>query len=1019
MNSLIDTNNNTFNSHLDNAITELGKNQPLYKYDGCFRDDGSRMIPKYNGSYPNINTCYNLAKSKNHTVFGVQYGGECWTGTDMNKAKSLGNGPDCGSSLGGGWTNQVHSISPNPSSSTPEYTYQGCFRDNGSRMIPVYNGYGYDINGCYNVAKSKNHTVFGLQYYGQCFTGTNLDQAKALGDGTSTGQCANQLGGAWTNQVYTTSSATAVSSANTTNATNSYNSANNIYTTIYNQVYEAIKQNSAQGVTNSSTASATAQTNIGIDTSASTKAQLQATKTSINSNQTESSGIKNQNTTVTSYNNSVLQPTNIISAYDNANNAKNLGLSLNTQSNSLQVQAKELEQTAIQEERRYTGIAQQNTFNTVASEFASKYTTALNNAQTAMNGFFTNVSNVENNTKQTLNTTLEKSPLEQKLPDNISIEEANRIAQEFEKNSNNNNYQFVNFTVDSAIAYPSKCLGVSENSNTQRNMTLLDNNLHTYTSCKISSNLANKPYFALVKPNNSTGNLYNCYVSDSATLDRESNRDYVIIWQHGPKTSNPPVSNFRLDICGNFIVTYTDNTTAKITDINPYVYDGCNFYLELLDTGNMKINAQGCRYTDVPQPAWQLFSLQEVQRQLQSILGYGPVYNHEWASKPAKAPNTLTPQTPPTNLLISPNGYYKLEVTTDGNLQLKTTIYGCKYTEVVDGSSNIGNVSNTRLLYTDSVNTNVKGQPYYVYANDTRTPSIETPYYSMNIADSAKTLDRIEWTHPFLKNTDDFVPYTGYSFTSDNTQIQNETNVANSAMDCQTQCKNDRQCNYVYYNNNKCHIGKQNIPKFIPNNNSTLYIRKKRMDMSNNPSRIEPGFINKNNSLEYSRYNIRTDPITTGINFGYTASNKWQQANSKIQKFLNGTEGFYNYGYNDALSDCSGNGSSIGCNKAIQRKQIAPLQRIARDYQGQLAQMETNQTNLQNTINQYNETRNILNKSEKYDFSGNQHFTMEDTSIQNAMQQDTKQLLLQQNDFYIAGSILTTTLLIGAIYLAR
>ena len=171
--------------------------------------------------------------------------------------------------------------------------------------------------------------------------------------------------------------------------------------------------------------------------------------------------------------------------------------------------------------------------------------------------------------------------------------------------------------------------------------------------------------------------------------------------------------------------------------------------------------------------------------------------------------------------------------------------------------------------------------------------------------------------------------------------------------------------------------------------------------------------------MEYSKYNIRTDPITSGTNFGYTASKKWQESNSKIQKFLNGTEGFYNYGYNNAEVDCSGDGTSTGCNRAIQQKQLVPLQQIAQDYQGQLAQMEMNKTNLQNTINQYTTTRNTLNQYDKYDFNGNQEFTMEDTTTQTAMQQDTKQLLLKENDFYIAGSILTTTLLIGAIYLAR
>jgi hypothetical protein len=305
-------------------------------------------------------------------------------------------------------------------------------------------------------------------------------------------------------------------------------------------------------------------------------------------------------------------------------------------------------------------------------------------------------------------------------------------------------------------------------------------------------------------------------------------------------------------------------------------------------------------------------------------------------------------------------------------------------------------------------------------------PSIQTPYYSMTLANTFKTLDRIEWTDPRLKNTDEFVSYTGYSSTGDNTQIQ--SSIATSAMDCQTQCTKDPQCNYVYYSNNanknntNCQIGKNNIPKFIPNNNSTLYIRKKKMDIEKSINQIKPDFENKNTSLQYSTYNIRTD--TSNDKFGYAASLQWQQASKILGAVVNGTgtgnkpEGFDNYGYNDPSVDCN-SGSYDGCNKAINTKQIVPLQKIAQDYQGQIAQMGTNQTNLQNTIDEYNATRSILNSNEKYDFNGYQPFNMEDTSIQNAMQQDTKQLLLKENDFYIAGSILTTTLLIGAIYLAR
>ena len=72
---------------------------------------------------------------------------------------------------------------------------------------------------------------------------------------------------------------------------------------------------------------------------------------------------------------------------------------------------------------------------------------------------------------------------------------------------------------------------------------------------------------------------------------------------------------------------------------------------------------------------------------------------------------------------------------------------------------------------------------------------------------------------------------------------------------------------------------------------------------------------------------------------------------------------------------------------------------------------------MSNNLDAYYATRNTLNNNNVYDFSANQVFTTEDNSLINAMQHDTKQMALQQNNLYIAGSILTTTLLITAIYL--
>jgi hypothetical protein len=83
-----------------------------YKYMGCWGDAGDRAITNYSGQVTNPDDCYNIAMKANASVFGLQYGGQCFTGTNppsewqrYGKLDDAGCGP-----LGGGWNNQVYTI---------------------------------------------------------------------------------------------------------------------------------------------------------------------------------------------------------------------------------------------------------------------------------------------------------------------------------------------------------------------------------------------------------------------------------------------------------------------------------------------------------------------------------------------------------------------------------------------------------------------------------------------------------------------------------------------------------------------------------------------------------------------------------------------------------------------------------------------------------------------------------------------------------------------------------------------
>ena len=90
-------------------------------------------------------------------------------------------------------------LNPMNASSIGSYQYQGCYNDTGNRAIPNYLGNVSTRQQCEQMAQSQGYNVFGLQYYGQCFAGNSLNQAKKYGP--NNGNCGN-MGTGWTNQVY-------------------------------------------------------------------------------------------------------------------------------------------------------------------------------------------------------------------------------------------------------------------------------------------------------------------------------------------------------------------------------------------------------------------------------------------------------------------------------------------------------------------------------------------------------------------------------------------------------------------------------------------------------------------------------------------------------------------------------------------------------------------------------------------------------------------------------------------------
>jgi hypothetical protein len=229
-----------------------------FKLKGCYNDKGDRAITKYNGNVGSIQDCANIAVNQGSTVFGIQYGGQCFTSNDNPSAFKYGKTDDdkCvmnGKPMGGSWTNFVYEAPyhydanyimsntelacykdrypdlsalnneklqqhwtniganqnrenqcPTVQKTSGMYKFKGCYNDTGNRAIPNLRGTVKTIDECRQLAYNNKEVVFGLQNKGECWTSNNESEAYKYGILYDRNKC-GPLGGGWNNQVYVSS----------------------------------------------------------------------------------------------------------------------------------------------------------------------------------------------------------------------------------------------------------------------------------------------------------------------------------------------------------------------------------------------------------------------------------------------------------------------------------------------------------------------------------------------------------------------------------------------------------------------------------------------------------------------------------------------------------------------------------------------------------------------------------------------------------------------------------------------
>ena len=84
------------------------------------------------------------------------------------------------------------------------WVYKGCFNDRDGQQRAISGGFSpvKSVDECKKRADDNGHEYVGLQYYGQCFTGTSSDNPYKYGKVPEPDSNCPELGGIWTNKLY-------------------------------------------------------------------------------------------------------------------------------------------------------------------------------------------------------------------------------------------------------------------------------------------------------------------------------------------------------------------------------------------------------------------------------------------------------------------------------------------------------------------------------------------------------------------------------------------------------------------------------------------------------------------------------------------------------------------------------------------------------------------------------------------------------------------------------------------------
>ena len=544
-----------------------------------------------------------------------------------------------------------------------------------------------------------------------------------------------------------------------------------------------------------------------------------------------------------------------------------------------------------------------------------------------------------------------------------------------------------------------------------------------------------KLYYALVEetPALSASGLYNCYISDTAnsnTSITKNNFKYKIIWsafdeknEHA-KLQSGNYANYR----NNELIVYDkDGNILKqigTANVKPLCPDNAKptgpDMLKLDNNGNILIrgkieitvNADGA----LVNPMWITEKYALERRDVLTSAEGDSIRRTSWDNQ---------------QLLISENGKFKLEISENGNLVIKVTLSGCS------------GLASDGTKYT-TTSDNLLGKNYHLYEAESDMKMDKT--FLAYAKDKVRNLTPINVNGPDMKKGVSYTKYDNYAPSN----TDNAVTVDNIAA-CEKKCTDDKNCDYYYSyvtsdGKNNCKTGTNNgLTPFIPIQpkseikSSRLYIR--TMDM-NLPSADDfRNNIPKNTTSDYAKYaEYKVSPALYELGDAEIMQNI-KVATDQQKNIMNGTkrinpinrfktvngfkgmEGFNDHGYKTSEvlnSKYADQPTPDGLATAIQAQQIAPLAKMAGDYNALMANINSEYNAISTNVSATTSLRDDLKNDKKSGYLDNNYEMMPHAKrVEDVRLDDINELISQTNTAYTLGTITAMTLIIAGIFVMR